>query len=292
MIVVTGPTGNIGAKLLSRLAQGGEKLRVVARDPAKIPEALRARVEIVAGSYTDPAVVTKAFAGARAVFWLMLGDPRAPDAEAAFVDASRAAASAARDGGVAQIVTVSALGRGWPRPAGHASASVRMDDLFARTGVAMRALACPSLMENVLRQVQGLRESGVFFGVTPHGQREPLVAAADIADAAFRLLADPSWTGAADIPLLGAEDISGAEMAAAMTAALGKPIAYREMTVEDLRKSMLARGASSGIAQAMVEMMTAKIEGIDRTIARDAANTTATRFRDWCETTLKPMMKA
>lgn len=292
MIVVTGPTGNIGAKLLSRLAQGGEKLRVVARDPAKIPEALRARVEIVAGSYTDPAVVTKAFAGARAVFWLMLGDPRAPDAEAAFVDASRAAASAARDGGVAQIVTVSALGRGWPRPAGHASASVRMDDLFARTGVAMRALACPSLMENILRQVQGLRESGVFLGVTPHGQREPLVAAADIADAAFRLLADPSWTGAADIPLLGAEDISGAEMAAAMTAALGKPIAYREMTVEDLRKSMLARGASSGIAQAMVEMMTAKIEGIDRTIARDAANTTATRFRDWCETTLKPMMKA
>ncbi len=290
MIVVTGPTGNIGAKVLARLAQGPEPLRVIARAPDKIPAALRARVEIVAGDYTDPAIVAKAFEGARAVFWLMLGDLRAASAEAAFVDATRPAAAAMRAQGVAQVVTVSALGRGWPHAAGHAAASQRMDDLIADAGVALRALACPSLMENVLRQVDGIATRGVYFGVAPRAQREPLCACVDVANAAADLLADPDWRGVADMPLLGAEDISGDAMAATMADVLGRPVAYREMPVADLCAGMMARGASPGMAQAMADMMDAKIAGMDRAVPRAANNTTATRFREWCEAVLKPAM--
>lgn len=290
MIVVTGPTGNIGAKVLARLAHGPEPVRAIVRAPEKIPAELRARIEIVAGDYTDPAIVSQAFAGARAVFWLMLGDPRAEDADAAFVDATRPATAALRTQGVAQVVTVSALGRVWPHAAGHAAASQRMDDLIAQSGVSLRALACPSLMENVLRQVEGIGARGVYFGVAPHGQREPLCASVDVANAAAELLADPAWRGVADVPLLGAEDISGAEMAATMTDVLGRSVAYREMTIADLCAGMIARGASPGMARAMAEMMAAKIAGMDRRVPRDATNTTATRFRDWCETVLKPTL--
>jgi uncharacterized protein YbjT (DUF2867 family) len=267
-------------------------VRAIARTPDRIPAALRARVEIVAGDYTDPAIVAKAFEGARAVFWLMLGDQRATDVQAAFVDATRPAAAALRAHGVAQVVTVSALGRDWPHAAGHAAASRRMDDLIAQTGVSLRALACPSLMENVLRQVAGIATRGVYFGVAPHGQREPLCACADVATVAADLLADPAWRGVADVPLLGAEDISGAEMAATMTDVLGQPVAYREMAIADLCAGMIARGASPGMAQAMAEMMAAKIAGIDRAVPRDAANTTPTRFRDWCATVLKQALRA
>lgn len=291
MIVVTGPTGNIGAKVLARLAQGTEKLRVIMRNLDKIPAPLRARVEIVAGDYTDPVVVSKAFEGARAVFWLMLGDPRAPDAQAAFVDATRPAAAAMRAQGVAQVVTVSALGRGWPGAGGYATASQRMDDLIAQTGVSLRALVCPSLMENVLRQVEGIGARGVYFGVAPQGQREPLCACADVANVAADLLADPDWRGTAEVPLLGAEDISGDEMAAAMTDVLGRTVVYREMAIDDLRAGMMSRGVSSGMAQAMAEMMAAKIAGMDRAVPRDAVNTTPTRFRDWCATVLKPALR-
>jgi len=291
MIVVTGPTGNIGVKVLAHLAQGAEAVRAIVRNPEKIPAELRTRVEIVAGDYTDPAIVAKAFEGARAVFWLMLGDPRAAGAEAAFVDATRPAAAAMRAHGVAQVVTVSALGRGWPHAAGHAAASQRMDDLIAQTGASLRALACPSLMENVLRQVENIATRGVYFGVAPQAQREPLCACADVAKAAADLLADPDWRGVADVPLLGAEDISGDEMAAAMTDVLGRPVAYREMAVADLRAGMMARGASPGMAQAMAEMMDAKIAGMDRVVPRAANNTTATRFREWCDAVLKPAMQ-
>ena len=62
-------------------------------------------------------------------------------------------------------VGVSALGRGTPvaAEAGLVTASLAMDDLIVASGVAYRALANPSFMDNVLRQVASLlREDGVY----------------------------------------------------------------------------------------------------------------------------------
>lgn len=78
MIVITAPTGNIGSHLLSRLlrsAPAEEGLRVVVRDPARLPGEVRERVEVITGSHGDPEVVDRAFEGADAVFWLV---PRTP----------------------------------------------------------------------------------------------------------------------------------------------------------------------------------------------------------------------
>ena len=51
MIVITAPTGNIGRRLLSLLLESapaaGEELRVIVRDPARLPDAARGRVEAV-----------------------------------------------------------------------------------------------------------------------------------------------------------------------------------------------------------------------------------------------------
>ena len=54
------------------------------RDPAKLPDAVRARVDVVTGSHGDAEVVDRAFAGADAVFWLVPPDPRAPSLDAAY----------------------------------------------------------------------------------------------------------------------------------------------------------------------------------------------------------------
>ena len=162
MLVITGATGQIGSQLLARLLGGEEAIRVVARDPTKLPPPVRAQVEIVEGSYADPNVVMKAFDGADALFWVPIGAPTAKSALAAFVDMSRAAAEAIRRCGVKHVVSVSALGRGWPRSAGHASASIQMDDLLAASCESFRALACPTLMDNMLRQAALLQNQGMF----------------------------------------------------------------------------------------------------------------------------------
>ena len=71
MIVITTPTGLIGAQVLSNVLGSGEPVRVIARDPSRLPAQARERVEVVPGSHGDIGVVDRAFAGADAVFWLV-----------------------------------------------------------------------------------------------------------------------------------------------------------------------------------------------------------------------------
>ena len=77
MIVVTTPTGLIGHQVLNNLSACSEPLRVIVRDPSRLPAHTHERVEVVQGSHGDLDVVNQAFAGAHSVFWLVPPDPRA-----------------------------------------------------------------------------------------------------------------------------------------------------------------------------------------------------------------------
>ena len=72
MIVITTPTGDIGSQVLQLLLDSapthGEELRVVVRDPARLPGGVQDEVDVVVGSHGDAAVVDRAFADADAVF--------------------------------------------------------------------------------------------------------------------------------------------------------------------------------------------------------------------------------
>lgn len=291
MIVITGPTGQIGSQLLARLIDGEEPIRVIARDPARLSANVRNRVEVIQGSYGERDVVMKAFDGADAVFWLPVGDPAAENAEAAFVHMSRPAAEAIRRHGIKHVVSVSALGRGWPKDAGYATASVHMDDMLAATGASFRALACPSLMDNILRQAALIAGQGVFYAPSPGDFKAPQVATRDVAHAAAQLLRDRSWTGARTLPLLGPEDLSCNDQARIMSVVLEKPVEFREISMADMKSMMLARGASEGMAQAMIDMAAAKNEGMDHLIPRTPENTSPTSFLTWCQTVLKPALR-
>ena len=160
MIVVTAPTGNIGSKVLKNLLAGDEEIRVIARNLSKLPIDSLPHIEVIEGSHGERDVVMRAFEGADSVFWLVSSDPTALSAEASYVDFSRAGCEALRCHGVKHVVGISSIGRGWPRDAGYITATLKADDLIAETGVAYRALAVGSLMENVLRQTALIRESG------------------------------------------------------------------------------------------------------------------------------------
>ncbi|MFI1097904.1 NAD(P)H-binding protein [Streptomyces sp. NPDC020917] len=296
MIVITAPTGNIGHQVLDRVLASDRPVRVVVRDPAKLPAAVRDRVEVVAGSHGDPAVLDAAFAGAGTVFWLLPTDRRAATAEDAYTGFTRPAAEALRAHAVARVVDVTALGRGtpWAGRAGHVTASLAMDDLIAGTGVAFRALALPGFMDNLLRQARAIKEQGVFLDMLPADLRLPAVATRDVAAVAARLLLDGSWTGQESVPLLGPEDLSYADMAAVVSEVLGTPVVYRRIPAQALREYLTGAGSSPGMAQSLLDMMTAKENGLDAGVVRTArqAIDTPTTFRQWCEDVLKPAVLA
>jgi uncharacterized protein YbjT (DUF2867 family) len=294
MIVVTTPTGLIGHQVVHNLLDSDEPIRVIARDPSRLPAHTRERVEVVQGSHGDLDVVTRAFVGADSVFWLVPPDPHAESVEAAYVGFSRPACDAFKNQGVKRVVGVSALGRGtpWAASAGLVTASLAMDDLIASTGVSYRALTMPSFMDNLLRQLESIKNQGMFSLPISGDLKQPSCATRDIASTVAKLLLDHSWSGVSSVPVLGPEDLSYNDMAQIMSEVLGKPVRFQEITRETFKARLLQRGMSEAMAQGNLDMWIVYNQGLDSAEPRTPESTTPTSFRQWCEEVLKPAVLA
>jgi uncharacterized protein YbjT (DUF2867 family) len=288
MIVITTPTGTIGKQVLAQVLAAREKVRVIVRDASKLPADVRARVEVVEGSHGDAAVVNQAFRGADAVFWLVPADRKAASVLDAYVGFARPAIEAFRTHGVKRVVGISALGRGFPKDAGHVTATLSMDDQIAAAGVNYRAVCNPSFMDNLLRQVASIKTRGVISAPTPADLKAPICATRDIATVSAQLLLDSTWTGNSSVEVLGPEDLSYNEMAAVISEVIERPVRYQRTPDDEFKANLMAYGQSEAMAQALLNMYRAKNEGLDNLVPRTSENTTPTTFRQWCEEVLKP----
>ena len=294
MIVITAPTGLIGHQVLENILDRGQPVRVIVRDPSRLPSRTLGRVEVLQGSHGDFDIVNKGFAGADAVFWLVPPDPHAESVEAAYLDFTRPATEALRRQGVKHVVGVSALGRGtvMASNAGFVTASLKMDDLLASAGPGYRALTMPSFMDNILRQVGAIKSQGMFFSPISGDRKLPSVATRDIASVAAKLLLDPSWSGNGSVPVMGPEDLSFNDMAQVMSEVLGKRVRFQQIPGEAFKARLTGSGMSQAMAQGMLDMAMAKNEGLDNAEPRTPESTTPTTFRQWSEEVLKPAVLA
>jgi len=105
---------------------------------------------------------------------------------------------------------------------------------------------------------------------------------------ADRLLRDRGWGGQDTVALLGAENISLAQMAETLTEVLGTPIRYERGSRDESKRTLVGYGFSDAVAQAMIDMNAAKENGLDLVVPRTPDNTTATTFRQFAEEVVKP----
>lgn len=290
MIVVTTPTGNIGRHVVRHLLDAGEALRLIVRDPSKLPPDVRERVEVVQGSHGDTTVVDQAFRGADAVFWLCPPTP-SPTPAAATVDFARPGAEAMRRHGVSHVVAATTLGRNtpWQERAGNATGSIHMVDLLHTTNAAVRGLALPAFMDNALRQADAIRQGKMLGPIAPD-KKLPHTATRDTGAAAARLLIDRSWSGQEDVPVLGPEELSYADLAAIVSAVISREVRYEHQTYEAYKEAAMARGLTDAFAQGYVDMLRAKEEGMDNVASRATAIIGPTSFRQWVEEELQPAL--
>jgi uncharacterized protein YbjT (DUF2867 family) len=292
MIVITAPTSNIGRQLLNNVLDSGKPIRVIVRDPSRLPSDARQRVDVVQGSHGDIKVIKKAFEGAEAVFWLVPPDPHATSVDAAYVDFSRPACEAIKSQHVRRVVAVSALGGGTPvaGKAGLVTASLKMCELIASTGASLRALTMPSFIDNIIRQKEPIKQQGMFFSPISGDRKVPTCATRDIAAVAAKLLLDSSWNGHEDVPVLGPEDLSFNDMAEVMSDVLSKRVRFQKISFEAYKAGFIERGMSEAMAQGMTDMAAAKNEGLDNAELRTPQSSTPTSFRQWAVEVLKPAM--
>lgn len=292
MIVISTPTGQIGHQVLADVLGSGQDVRAIARDPSRISAQIRAAVDVVQGSTDDVDVVTRAFAGAERVFWLVPPVPTATSVQDHVLDFVRPLREAIISQGVKRVIAVSSLGRGLADNAGQISAIFAMDALIETTGVNYRSLQPPGLMENMLRQVESIKNQGVFFATISADRKTPTCATRDVAAIAARLLLDDSWSGQAGVPILGPEDLSQDDMARIMSDVLERPIRYQRVSGEALRATLVQHGMSEAWAQGLIDMAAAVDQGIYNAEPRTQESSTPTTFRQWCEDVLKPAVLA
>lgn len=133
-VALTGGTGFVGRHVLTALRTGGYKVRMLARDPARV-EGIDSLVHVVKGGLFEDAALKEVVCGADAVIHLvgiiMEHPSRGQTFERVHVEATRRLVDAAQQAGVRRWVHMSALGSrpgavsGYHRSKWHAECAVR-----------------------------------------------------------------------------------------------------------------------------------------------------------------------
>lgn len=242
---------------------------------------------MVPGSHGDPAVLETALTGADALFVLVPPNFKAPDVTEYYLGFARPVADAVGAHGVARLVAVSSLGRGFAGPAGLLSAAWAMDEVLESSGAAYRSLQPPFFMENLLHQIELIRDHGMFVLAAEADAPLAAVATGDIARTAAGLLADLTWSGQEDVPVREPVDHTPRELAQIMSETLHRPVAYHQVSLADYRAQYASLGASPAIVAGMVEMAQAQTAGVYPPASEGGVGTT---FREWCESVLAPAL--
>ncbi|MFC9679256.1 NAD(P)H-binding protein [Streptomyces sp. NPDC056948] len=220
MIVVTGPTGNVGRALVDRLVAAGRPVRALTRDPrrARLP----AGVEAVRLSLDEPAAL---FEGATELFlYVQAGGDHTPRLLAA-----------ARAAGVRHVVLLSSgiidsgpdADETHPIHVMHATAERQLRD----SGLAWTFLRPNAFAANAFQWAPQIRTGDTVRGVFADGLSAP-VHEDDIAAVAERALLDDGHDGAAH-RLTGPEAITNAGQVAAIGRALGRELNFAELSPEE-----------------------------------------------------------
>jgi uncharacterized protein YbjT (DUF2867 family) len=286
-IVVNTPNGHIGRALVRHLLTGGAEVTGIARDPAKVADL--AGLRVVQGDLEDEAVLARAFEGADAVFWLSPPAVRPDYVDWAAANARRAAGVAKRLD-VRRAVVLSSIGAQNGPGTGPIAAVAAAEDAFRAALPDVAALRPGYFFENLFNSAATLAGAGALFLPLPAGKKFPMVATADIAaKAAEALLAE--WRGHRTVGVHGPADLSHDEVTAVLSEALGRPIRYVEVTVEQARAGMQQAGLPDFAARLYGEMYQAMIDGrVDPAEPRTPETTTPTTLAAFARDVLRPAL--
>jgi len=292
-ILVTTPTGKIGRQIVRELLSPEFSVRVIARDPVRLPDEVREQVEVVRGSMDDAATLRRALDGVEAMFFCVpTASMHERDVRGHYERFTRAAAQTIRQARTPRVVTISAVGKGRTGDAGPISALHRMEDILNESGAAIRHLRCGAFMENLLQQAQAIVQRGVISYPMPGHVAIPMVATRDIADAALRWLVRRDWSGIAGVAVHGPEDLSYNQAAAGIERVLERPVHYQEVAANAFVQTLVSRGASIEYAQSLVAMFTELTRGITHAEPRTFETTSTTTLGTWAREELVPTIAA
>jgi uncharacterized protein YbjT (DUF2867 family) len=263
IFVIAGITGNTGAAAAEALLAKGHTIRAIVRNPAKAADWVKRGVQIVAGEMTDTAVLTKAFTGADGAY-MLVPPVMTSDQPLAFYDAvATAVRDAAKAAKLQRLVFLSSEAAHLSAGNGPIKGLHAAERIVKGAAPKLTFLRASYFQEN-WQSVLGLaKEQGIlptFFADTR--ARRSMIATKDIGRTAADLLLEANPPAVVELSSKGS--FSAEDAAAAMAAALGKPV----MVVQPPREQWVPILTGAGLSTAFAELIAEMNDGINTGLVR------------------------
>ncbi len=291
MYVIIGASGHTGSAVANKLLANGKKVRVVGRNAEHLADFATKGAEPFTGNATDKNAMTKAFAGAEAVYLVIPPDIASQDY---YVYADRlidSFATAIEKNGVKHAVSLSSIGADKPDKSGPIVGLHRLEERLNRVpGLNVLNLRAAYFMENTLGQAEAIAQMGSTAGPMSPQFKFPLIAARDIGEYAAEALARLDFSGRQVQELHGERDLSYGEITSILGKAIGKTdLKYSKLTGEQFRDALVRMGMSAHVAGLLVEMTQAMAAGyLNPLEARSPRTTTPTSYEAFVQESFLP----
>jgi uncharacterized protein YbjT (DUF2867 family) len=227
-ILVTGATGNTGRAIVDALVERGTPVRAMVRaeaDRSRLP----AGVEVVVADFDETAAIAAALDGAERAYLVTPSSERAEEQQKRFADLAAKA-------GTRHLVVLSQLGSQEDSPVRflryHAAVEQHVRDL----GIGYTFLRPNLYFQGILTFAGLISTEGKFFA--PIG--DAAVSAVDVRDIAAVAAVALTEVGheGATYTLTGPEAITHSQIAAALTAAVGRTVSFIDVPPEAFADSI------------------------------------------------------
>jgi uncharacterized protein YbjT (DUF2867 family) len=254
--VVTGGAGHISKPLTEKLIAAGHQVTVIGRNPANLVTLTDKGAGTAIGSVEDVSFLTRAFAGADAVYTMIPPNTDVADWKRYIGGIGQNFAAAVRANKIMHVVNLSSIGAHAPDGCGPVSGIYRaekaMNELTDTNILHLRpGYYYYNLLSN-LPLIRNMNIMGSNFGGP--GYKHVMSAPSDIAQAAFEELTMLGFTGHG-VRYLASDERSTDDIASVLGRAIGKPdLSWVVFPDEQALAGMLQAGLPEEIAKNYVEM--------------------------------------
>ncbi|MGW5864607.1 NmrA family NAD(P)-binding protein [Streptomyces sp. NPDC055239] len=269
-ILVTGATGKVGGAVVTQLHAMGVPVRALVRGESDFPEGVQA----VRGNLGDPASLGTALEGVDSVFlvWPFLSAEGASDVIDAIGKHAR------------RVVYLSSAGVGSEKEKPGEAITMfhtELERLIEASGLGWTALRPTGFASNTLGWAEEIRTTGAVRAPLARLAR-PLIHEADMAAVAVQALTTDALLGARPL-ITGPELITQEQQVALISDAIGRPVRFEEITLDEAAEQMKAAGYPAELVEAIVPAqaeMLANSEPVNDEVER-ITGTPARSFQEW-----------
>ena len=258
MILIT-TAGKVGSEAARLLAERGEPVRVLVRDPQKAAALAQAGVQVAEGDLEVPSTIDAAMDGVSAV---VLVSPAIPAQELNVVGSAVRA-------GAGHVVKITSKASA-DSPIARRRDQVAIENGLIASGLGYTLLRNNAYMQNFLMLAPAIARTGSFGSSAGEG-RVGMIDARDVAEVAAQIAVAPAQHAGKTYWPTGPERLSYADAAAILSKMLGRLVTFHPLTFDEERQAMINAGVPEPIAQMNAQALSLFAQGDSDWVTGDVA---------------------